>query len=30
MLKVTVAEVQRTALKQMGVNLGGMLQSGSF
>jgi pilus assembly protein CpaC len=30
MLKVTVAEVQRTALKQLGVNLGGMLQSGSF
>jgi len=30
MLKVTVAEVQRTLLKQLGVNLGGMLQSGSF
>ncbi|HVZ03252.1 type II and III secretion system protein family protein [Hyphomicrobium sp.] len=30
MLKVTVAEVKRTLLKQMGVNLGGMLQSGSF
>jgi pilus assembly protein CpaC len=30
MLKVTVAEVQRTALKQLGVNLGGMLTSGSF
>ena len=30
MLKVTVAEVQRTALKQLGVNLGGMLQSGGF
>jgi pilus assembly protein CpaC len=30
MLKVTVAEVKRTALKQLGVNLGGMLQSGSF
>lgn len=30
MLKVTVAEVQRTLLKQMGINLGGMLQSGSF
>jgi pilus assembly protein CpaC len=30
MLKVTVAEVQRTVLKQMGVNLGGMLQAGSF
>jgi pilus assembly protein CpaC len=30
MLKVTVAEVQRTVLKQLGVNLGGMLQSGTF
>ncbi|MFA5955331.1 type II and III secretion system protein family protein [Hyphomicrobium sp.] len=30
MLKVTVAEVQRTLLKQMGINLGGLLQSGSF
>ena len=30
MLKVTVAEVQRTVLKQLGVNLGGVLQSGSF
>lgn len=30
MLKVTVAEVQRTLLKQMGVNLGGMLNAGSF
>ena len=30
MLKVTVAEVQRTALKQLGVNLGGILQSGNF
>jgi pilus assembly protein CpaC len=30
MLKVTVAEVQRTALKQLGVNLGAELQSGSF
>jgi len=30
MLKVTVAEVQRTALKQLGVNLGAVLQSGSF
>ncbi|MBS0239438.1 MAG: type II and III secretion system protein family protein [Proteobacteria bacterium] len=30
MLKVTVAEVQRTLLKQLGVNLGGVLQSGSF
>jgi pilus assembly protein CpaC len=30
MLKVTVAEVQRTLLKQLGVNLGGILQSGNF
>ena len=30
MLKVNVAEVQRTALKQLGVNLGVILQSGSF
>jgi pilus assembly protein CpaC len=30
MLKVTVAEVKRTLLKQLGVNLGGMLSSGSF
>lgn len=30
MLKVTVAEVQRTLLKQMGVNVGAILQSGSF
>ena len=30
MLKVTVAEVKRTLLKQLGVNLGGMLNSGSF
>ena len=30
MLKVTVAEVQRTLLKQMGVNLGGVLSAGSF
>ncbi len=30
MLKVTVAEVQRTALKQLGVNVGAMVQSGSF
>ena len=30
MLKVNVAEVQRTALKQLGVNLGAVLQSGSF
>jgi pilus assembly protein CpaC len=30
MLKVTVAEVQRTALKQFGVNLGALIQSGNF
>ncbi len=30
MLKVTVAEVKRTLLKQLGINLGGMLSSGSF
>jgi pilus assembly protein CpaC len=30
MLKVTVAEVERTALKQMGINVGAMVQSGSF
>ncbi len=30
MLKVTVAEVKRTLLKQLGVNLGGVLSSGSF
>jgi pilus assembly protein CpaC len=30
MLKVTVAEVKRTLLKQLGINLGGVLQSGSF
>ena len=30
MLKVTVAEVQRTALKGLGVNLGGALNVGSF
>lgn len=30
MLKVTVAEVQRTALKQFGVNLGALIQSGHF
>jgi pilus assembly protein CpaC len=30
MPKVTVAEVKRTLLKQLGVNLGGMLNSGSF
>jgi pilus assembly protein CpaC len=30
MLKVTVAEVQRTLLKQFGVNLGAVIQSGNF
>ena len=30
MLKVTVAEVQRSLLKQMGVNLGGVLSAGNF
>ncbi|ADJ22144.1 type II and III secretion system protein [Hyphomicrobium denitrificans ATCC 51888] len=30
MLKVTVAEVKRTLLKQLGINLGGVLSSGSF
>jgi pilus assembly protein CpaC len=30
MLKVTVAEVQRTALKQFGVNLGALIQAGGF
>jgi pilus assembly protein CpaC len=30
MLKVTVAEVQRTLLKQLGVNLGAVIQSGNF
>jgi len=30
MLKVTVAEVERTVLKQMGINVGAMVQSGSF
>lgn len=30
MLKVTVAEVQRTLLKQMGVNLGGVINAGNF
>ncbi len=30
MLKVTVAEVKRTLLKQMGVNLGAIINSGSF
>lgn len=30
MLKVSVAEVQRTALKGLGINLGGILNSGNF
>ena len=30
MLKVTVAEVQRSLMKQMGINLGGVLSSGNF
>jgi pilus assembly protein CpaC len=30
MLKVTVAEVKRTALKQLGINLGAVVSSGSF
>lgn len=30
MLKVTVAEVQRTILKQFGINLGAAIQSGNF
>ena len=30
MLKVTVAEVQRSILKQMGVNLGAVINSGNF
>jgi pilus assembly protein CpaC len=30
MLKVTVAEVQRSILKQFGVNLGALIQSGNF
>lgn len=30
LLKVTVAEVERTALKQLGVNLGAIVNSGSF
>jgi pilus assembly protein CpaC len=30
MLKVTVAEVQRSLLKQFGVNLGAVIQSGNF
>ena len=30
MLKVTVAEVQRTLLKQFGINLGAAINSGNF
>ena len=30
MLKVTVAEVQRTLLKQFGINLGAVINSGNF
>jgi pilus assembly protein CpaC len=30
MLKVTVAEVQRSLMKQMGINLGGAINAGSF
>ncbi|MEQ1670290.1 MAG: type II and III secretion system protein family protein, partial [Hyphomicrobium sp.] len=30
MLKVTVAEVQRSLMKQMGINLGGAINSGNF
>ncbi|MGL4395280.1 MAG: type II and III secretion system protein family protein, partial [Hyphomicrobium sp.] len=30
MLKVTVAEVQRSVLKQMGINLGGVINAGNF
>jgi len=30
MLRVTVAEVQRSALKQLGVNLGAVINSGNF
>src|SRR5918997_7064223 len=30
MLKVTVAEVQRSILKQFGINLGAIIQSGNF
>lgn len=30
MLKVTVAEVQRSILKQMGINLGAVINSGNF
>jgi pilus assembly protein CpaC len=30
MLKVTVAEVQRSLMKQMGINLGGVINAGNF
>lgn len=30
MLKVTIAEVQRTLMKQMGINLGGAINAGNF
>ena len=30
MLKVTVAEVQRSLLKQFGINLGAVINSGNF
>jgi pilus assembly protein CpaC len=30
MLKVTVAEVQRSVMKQMGINLGGIINAGNF
>ena len=30
MLRVTVAEVQRTILKQFGINLGAVINSGNF
>ncbi len=30
MLKVTVAEVQRSILKQFGINLGAVINSGNF
>ncbi len=30
MLKVTVAEVQRSLMKQMGINLGGVISAGNF
>ena len=30
MLKVTVAEVQRSLMKQMGINLGGIINAGNF